>query len=260
VPPDRPAEPAALGLEGRLALVTGGTRGIGLAIAARLCAAGVTVHLAYARSVQDAAAAAERLAGLKGGAVPVRCDVTVPGALGELIGGLAQRAGGLDILVHNVSSWHPTTLTAGGWEAVSADLATALRPLTDAAPVLPAAMGGRPGRVVAVSSAGARSVAPGGYASLGIAKAALEAAVRYLAVELAPHHVAVNAVSTAKVDKDDPAPAQRAMVARLAARTPGGRLTTPADVASAVALLCTDEAGWIRGQVVTVDGGLSLLA
>jgi enoyl-[acyl-carrier protein] reductase III len=254
------AETADLGLAGRVALVTGGTRGIGLAIAARLCAAGVRVHLAYSRSDADAAAAAERLSGLKGQAVLVRRDVTAAGALSGLVTGIAAADGGLDILVHSAASWHPMSLTAGDWAGLSADLTAAVRPLADAAPALPAAMAGRPGRVVAVSSAGARFVVPGGYASLGIAKAALEAAVRYLAVELAPHDIAVNAVSTAKVDKGEPSDPQHAMVAALAARTPGGRLTAPPDIADLVALLCADAAAWVRGQVVTADGGLSLLA
>ena len=109
-----------------------------------------------------------------------------------------------------------------------------------------------------MSSSGARRVVDG-YLGLGMAKAALESLVRYLAVELAPTGVAVNAVSTAKVDKgtDDPRPD---LVRTLAARTPAGRLTTPEDVASVVALLCTDEAGWLQGQVITVDGGLALRA
>jgi enoyl-[acyl-carrier protein] reductase III len=117
-------------------------------------------------------------------------------------------------------------------------------------------MAGRPGRIIAVSSNGARMAAPA-YASLGMAKAALESLVRYLAVELAPKGITVNAVSTAKIDKgpDTPAPEVAAM---LAGRTPAGRLTTPRDVAGIVALLCTDEAAWLQGQVITADGGLSL--
>ncbi len=83
--------------------------------------------------------------------------------------------------------------------------------------------------------------------------------MRYLAAELAGRGIAVNAVSTAKIDKgpDTPNPEMARM---LASRTPAGRLTRPEDVANVVALLCTDEAAWIHGQVITVDGGLGLRA
>jgi enoyl-[acyl-carrier protein] reductase III len=99
------------------------------------------------------------------------------------------------------------------------------------------------------------------YLSVGLAKAALESLVRYLAVELAGRGIAVNAIATALLDKGDPRSlAASELGAMLASRTPAGRLSTPADVADAVALLCADEAAWIHGQVITVDGGLGLRA
>jgi enoyl-[acyl-carrier protein] reductase III len=138
-------------------------------------------------------------------------------------------------------------------------MATALDPLLYAAPELVAAMAGGPGRVVAVSSLGARSVVPR-YVGLGVAKAALESLVRYLAADLAGHGIAVNAVTTAKLDKGGAAKVNPEAVKALVARTPAGRLTRPEDLADAVALLCTDEAAWIHGQVLTVDGGSGLRA
>jgi enoyl-[acyl-carrier protein] reductase III len=248
---------SALGLDGRVALVTGATRGVGLAVARKLCASGAQVVLNWAHRPGDAERALEELAGLKGGAVAVRADVTRPEELRELLERVRADHGGLDVFVHNVGSWHPGPAVGADPAHVRADIATGVEPLLVAAPLLAEAMAGRPGRIVAVSSSGARSVIPG-YAGQGLAKAAVENLVRYLAVELAGRGIAVNAVSTAKIDKGPATPNPQA-AAILAARTPAGRLTRPEDIADTVALLCADEAAWIHGQVITADGGLGLL-
>jgi enoyl-[acyl-carrier protein] reductase III len=248
---------SALGLDGRVALVTGATRGVGLAVARKLCASGAQVVLNWAHRPGDAERALEELAGLKGGAVAVRADVTRPEELRELLERVRADHGGLDVFVHNVGSWHPGPAVGADPAHVRADIATGVEPLLVAAPLLAEAMAGRPGRIVAVSSSGARSVIPG-YAGQGLAKAAVESLVRYLAVELAGRGIAVNAVSTAKIDKGPATPNPQA-AAILAARTPAGRLTRPEDIADTVALLCADEAAWIHGQVITADGGLGLL-
>ncbi|MEV5374528.1 SDR family oxidoreductase [Streptomyces nondiastaticus] len=250
-----PASGSTLGLEGRTALVTGATRGLGLAIARKLCACGCDVVLNYGHSEEDAHSALRSLAGLKGSATAVRADLRDPEAMPRLLESVRQRHGRLDVLVHNAATWTPMPALAADRDALHTDVATALDPLVTAAGLLPGLMGGN-GRVIAVSSTGAHQVVPG-YVSLGVAKAALESLVRYLAVDLSPHGIAVNAVSTAKLDKGAGTVNERA-VAALAARTPAGRLTTPSDLADVVALLCTDEAGWLRGQVVTADGGLGL--
>ncbi|WP_051970080.1 SDR family oxidoreductase [Kitasatospora azatica] len=248
--------PSDLGLAGKVALVTGATRGVGLAVARRLCAAGCRVVLNYARREADAQQALEQLAGLPGEAVALRADVTDHEQLAGLLAEVGRRFGRLDIFVHNAARWQPAAALGADPASVHADLAAALDPLLTGAPAVAELMAGGPGRIVAVSSSGARSVVPG-YVGAGVAKAALEGLVRYLAVELADRRIAVNAVSTAKIDKGAATP-QPEVAAVLAARTPAGRLTTPEDVADAVALLCTAEAGWIHGQVITADGGLSL--
>lgn len=248
---------STLGLDGKVALVTGGTRGLGRAIGARLAGSGCHVYLTYRHDGAAARSCATELAGAKGVAVPVRADVTDPVAMSELLDRIRTEHGRLDVLVHNAASRHPMPAVGADPQAALADVSVAVAPLLHHAPALVELMAGS-GRIVAVSSTGARRVVPA-YVGQGLAKAALESAVRYLAVELAVHGIAVNAVSTTKLDKGPEMP-DRAVLAAIAARTPAGRATTPEDVAAAVALLCTDEAGWIQGQVLTVDGGLSLRA
>jgi enoyl-[acyl-carrier protein] reductase III len=250
--------PSTLGLDGRVALVTGGTRGLGLAIARKLCASGCAVYLNYRRATAQAQQALTALADLKGTAELLPGDVTADGVLPGMLDDLAQRHGAVDILVHSAVSFEPMRATEARLDGCRRDLATTLDPLLLAAPGLARVMRRPGGRVIAVSSTGSTRVVPN-YVSLGMAKAALESLVRYLAVELAAAGVAVNAVATAKLNKGGDGP-DRAMLARLAERTPGGRPTRPADVADVVALLCTPEAAWLHGQVVTVDGGLSLPA
>lgn len=246
-------------LTGKIAVVTGAVRGLGLAIARALCAGGAHVFLGFVHSEREAAEAVGSLAGLPGSAAAVRADLTdpaaVPGLLAAVTGAGHPR---LDVFVHNAASWRPTPAVGADTDVVWQELHLALDPLLHGAGPLAEAMAGGPGRIVAVSSSGARAVVPH-YTGQGLAKAALESLVRYLAVELAPRGVTVNAVSTGKLDKG-PQTRDAQLMSMLAARTPAGRLTVPADVAAAVALLCTDAAGWIQGQVVSVDGGLGLRA
>ncbi|NGO69836.1 SDR family oxidoreductase [Streptomyces boncukensis] len=244
---------------GGRAVVAGGTRGVGLAVARKLCTRGTDVLLVYGDSDTDAKDATGMLAGLPGGATAVRANLAAPGGILTVLDDVRERWGALDVFVHAAARRSPAPALQATARQVRDDLAVAVAPLLAAAPALTELMSGRPGRIVAVSSSGAHRAVPG-YLTQGLAKAALESLIRYLAVEFAPLGVSVNAVSTALLDKgaDSGGPAE--VRDTLAARTPAGRLTTPEDVANAVSLLCRPEADWIHGQVVTVDGGLSLVA
>ncbi|MEU5697424.1 SDR family oxidoreductase [Streptomyces aurantiacus] len=245
------------GLKGKSALVVGGTRGVGRAVTEKLAASGCDVIATYAHSVPDAEALLADLSDAPGSLTTVRGDARRASTLPELMREVRERHGRLDVLVHSVASAHPMPTLGMRLTDVYADTASALVPL--AASAGPAAdLMPEGGRIIVVSASVARGVAPH-LVSLGVAKAALESLVRFVAVELAGRGVTVNAVSASKIDKG--AGTTRPEVARaIGARTPAGRLATPGDVADAVALLCLPEAQWITGQVVSADGGLGLLA
>ncbi|HET9241907.1 MAG TPA: SDR family oxidoreductase [Gaiella sp.] len=241
--------------DGRSVLVTGGSRGIGRAIALRLARDGATkVAIGYFRSDSAAEATAEELRSLGAEPVLVRGNVT-SSRVAEQVAAL----GPLDVLVHNAATGviRPALETEDKhWDWTLNANARALLGLTRvAAPSM------RPdSSIVAISSLGSVRVLEN-YTLVGVSKAALEALVRYLAVELAPRGIRVNAVSAGVVETGalDHFPNREAMLAS-GARNPVGRIVTPDDVAGVVAFLCSPDAVMIRGQTVVVDGGWSLPA
>ncbi|HWN20797.1 MAG TPA: SDR family oxidoreductase [Gaiellaceae bacterium] len=240
---------------GASVLVTGGSRGIGKAIALRFAALGAArVAIGYLRSDAAAEATAEELRALGAEPVLVRGNISSTRVL-EAVAGL----GPLDALVHNAASGviRPALETEDRhWDWTLGANAKALLALARAAvPQMPAGAS-----IVGLSSLGSQRVLEN-YSLVGTSKAALEALVRYLAVELAERGIRVNAVSAGVVDTGalEHFPNRDAML-ELGARNPVGRLVTPEDVAAAVTFLCSPEAEMVRGQTLVVDGGYSLLA
>jgi enoyl-[acyl-carrier protein] reductase III len=246
-----------LGLAGRVALVTGASRGLGRAIARKLCACGCHVYLNYVSSDAAAAQAVAELAGLPGTAAAAKGDVRDPDVLTGLLDTVRDEHGRLDVFVHNAATFTPMLAVAPSLPDFHREQQLALDPLLHGAAALAKLMDGY-GRIVAISGNGATEVIPN-YLATGVAKAALENLVRYLAVDLAPFGITVNSVATHLLDKGADT-SNKDIAGFLAARTPNGRLTRPSDVADVVALLCTPEAAWVQGQVLTVDGGLGLRA
>jgi enoyl-[acyl-carrier protein] reductase III len=244
-----------MSLTGASVLVTGGSRGIGKAIALRFAALGAArVAIGYLRSDAAAEATADELRALGAEPVLVRGNITSTRVL-EQVAGL----GPLEALVHNAASGviRPALETEDKhWDWTLGANAKALLALARAAvPQMP------PGAsIVGISSLGSQRVLEN-YTLVGTSKAALEALVRYLAVELAEHGIRVNAVSAGVVETGalEHFPNREAML-RLGAQNPVGRLVTPEDVAAAVTFLCSPEAEMVRGQTLVVDGGYSLLA
>jgi enoyl-[acyl-carrier protein] reductase III len=247
-------------LTGKRALVTGGTRGIGRAIAQRLAEAGADVAINYLRNKKPAeeAAAAVRATGRK--VLVVKGNVADADAVSGMFEAIEAEFHGLDILVSNAASGvikPALELTMKHWHWTMDINAAALLPLVQNAARL---MGTAGGHVVAVSSLGAVRAIPN-YAAIGASKAALESLVRHLAVELAPRRIRVNAVSAGVVDTEALMhfPNREEMLAEGARRTPAGRLVEPRDVADAVLFLVSPLASMIVGQTMVVDGGYSIV-
>jgi enoyl-[acyl-carrier protein] reductase III len=243
-----------MSLDGSSVLVTGGTRGIGLAIALRLVRDGASrAVLGYMRNDRAAEEAAGQLRAAGAEPVLVRGEISRPQVVEELAGHGPFRA-----VVHNAATGvvRPALETEDKhWDWTMNANARALLSLARA--TAPAMSDG--GSIVAISSLGSQRVLDN-YVLIGTSKAALEAVVRYLGVELAPR-VRVNGVSAGVVDTAalEHFPNRDEML-RTAERTPAGRLVEPDDVAAAVSFLCSDDAEMVRGQTLVVDGGFSLPA
>jgi enoyl-[acyl-carrier protein] reductase III len=246
-----------LTFEGKSVLVTGGSRGIGKGIALRFAELGAArVVLSYLRNDRAAEETAEKIRAHGAEALTLRGNLGDP----DKARAVARQAGPLDVLVSNAATGviRPLAeLTEKHWDwTLNANARALLTLAREAAPSMSAG-----GSIVAMSSMGGDRVLEN-YALVGTSKAALESLVRYLAVELAPAGIRVNAVSAGLVETGalDFFPNRDEMLGRMRERTPAGRLVEPRDVAGVVCFLASPDAEMIRGQVVIVDGGYSILA
>lgn len=242
----------------RVALVTGSSRGIGRGILGRLVADGHDAIVHYRRNADEAEAVAQHLR-----AQGARCEV-IAADLGDTdeVAHLVERAlesyGRVDTLVASAASTRFGTVLTTRPHHVDRTMATVVGSFVQLVAGLAPAMSDG-GRIVAVSGLDAQ-FAQSGHGLLGAAKAALEALVRSLAVELAPRGCTVNAVVPGAIATDSldtyfrgDVRAREAMIAG----TPMGRLGSIDDVAAIVSFLCRPEAGFVTGQCIVVDGGAS---
>lgn len=245
-------------LRGKVALVTGGSRGIGRAIAIRLAEQGADIIVNYVRHKRDAGDTVAEVEGIGRKCLLVKANVANKDDVKKMFATVGDEFGHLDILVSNAASGvlkPALELTERHWNwAMDINARAMLVLVQQGLPLMK-----RGSRVMAVSSLGSvRAIE--NYTTVGASKAALESLVRHLAVELGPMGINVNTISPGAVDTDalKHFPNRDEILSTAMARTPLGRLTTPQDVADIALFLCSDLSVMIQGQVITVDGGYAI--
>ncbi len=250
--------------ENKIALVTGSSRGIGREIALCLAERGAHVVINYVHNESPAKEVAQKIREFGRQAITVRANIGKMEGLQRLFEETEKVFGRLDFFIANAASGFNRPgmdQKESGWDhTLSVNAKSFLFGAQLALPLMEKAGGGA---MVAVTSPGAERVMPD-YIAVGASKAALNSLVRYLAVELAPKHISVNAISPGIVETDAlkhfSALKENDVIPKAVAATPAGRLVTPRDIALLAAFLCSPDAEMIRGQVITIDGGYTLPA
>jgi NAD(P)-dependent dehydrogenase (short-subunit alcohol dehydrogenase family) len=241
-------------------LITGGTKGIGLAIAERLSRPGETLALAYLADDAGAAEAKRRCEARGARVTTLRSDVSTVQGCEILMREIEALGGGLQHIVHSAAMVYPTGMLDADLEkftrAMQANGLSLFYLVRTAMPML-----GHGSSVVFISSAGARTARPG-YAALGVGKALAEAVIRYLVPELAPLGIRINAAapglvhttSVARMTGSEELALKR--VQQAAGANPSGRASRDSDYTSLVEYLLSPDAEFIQGQVIHANGGV----
>ncbi len=242
-------------LVGRAALVTGGSRGIGRASALRLTDSGADVVIGYARDERAALGTVAEIERIGRRAIAWRADVTTAEAASELTGACLDAFGRLDILVNNAGITHNGGILETPFETwqqvIDTNLSGPFR-LTQAA--LPLMIANGFGRIINISSVSGQT-GTGGAIPYSASKAGLLGFTKAAAREFAHLGITVNAIAPGWVDTDMTRPFSQDVKDRGVAATPLGRFGNPEEIAAAVAFLASDEARFITGQVLAVNGG-----
>ncbi len=244
----------------RVAMITGASRGIGAATARVLAERGFRVVVNHRASGPQAGEVVAGITSAGGDAIAIQADVTDPGDVCAMTDEIAQRWGGVDVLVHNaLIPFVVTSFADLTWEQlggkVNAELHAAYT-LTKA--VVPGMISGGYGRLIFLSTGLSRRPRDGMIA-LGTAKAALDQFVRYVALELAPHGITANLVAPATVGGTTvTGQLTPERVRQLGEAAPMGRLVTPNEVAHTIAFLASEGAGFTTGHYLPVNGGIAM--
>lgn len=253
--PDGPADPARHSASPRVAIVTGGSRGIGSRTVARLASDGYDVVVGYAGNQEAAEATVKEAVGLGARAIAVRADVADENAVAAMFDAAEAEFGGVDVVVHAAGKMHLAPIAELDLAVLDDLHRTNIRGTFVV--VQQAARRVRPGGAVVMFSTSVVGLAFPGYGAYAAGKGAVEALTLILARELRGRDVTANAVAPGPTatelfldGKDEET------VARLAAQPPLERLGTPSDIAEVVAFLASPAGHWINGQVVRANGGI----
>ena len=241
-------------LNDKIALVTGGSRGIGRAIALKLAEEGASIIINFLRHQEAAEKTAEEVRAKGVNCRIIRANVGDEQKVSDMFDTIASEFGHLDILINNAASGVARSILEIDNRAWDWTMDINAKALLFCARRAAGLMEGREGKIIAISSLGSRFVLPN-YSIVGISKAALECLARYLAIELAPKGISVNIVAAGPVETE----ALKVYARESLSTTPAGRSIMPEDIANVVAFLCSKEAEMIRGQTIIVDGGLSIM-
>lgn len=246
-------------LKGKIALVTGASRGYGRAIAIRLAQEGCTIIINYRRSRTEAEEVMKEIDDMGGNALAVRADVGNEDKLDAMFEWIKSEFGRLDILIANASFGIPGNLmdaTSRYWDVTFDSTSKSLLLMSQHAAEL---MNGW-GRIITVTSYGGQRVLPG-YGVVGPAKGAVEALTRSLAIELAPKGIIVNGIMPGVTDTKSFRAVNNVdkVLDEAISRTATGCLCTPEDGANVTAFLCSNQAKMICGQFIIIDGGTFIL-
>ena len=245
-------------LKNKIALVTGGSRGIGRATALKLASLGCDLIINYVRRFDAAEEVVEEISKKGGKAIAIKADIGEHEEIKVMFQEIKDKFGKLDILVNNAAfgalgpamrigrlTWNMTmNLNTGGLLLCTQQAVKLME---------------NGGRIVNLSSLGSKACIPN-YMPIGTAKAAVESMTRYLACELIEKGIYVNAVSAGFVDTEalNAFKGIDEMKEESVRRTPAGRIGTAEDVANIIGFLCQEDSNWIIGQTIIADGGISL--
>jgi 3-oxoacyl-[acyl-carrier protein] reductase len=245
-------------LKDQTAIVTGGSRGIGKAIVKGLAAEGARVAIVYRGSQEAAAALVEEVKAGGGTAIAIQCDVADSAAVQACVEKVEKELGPIDILVNNAGVIHDDLfirLEPDDWNKV---IQTNLGGAYNACRAVAYGMlRRRAGRIINISSVAATHVNPG-QTNYAASKGAINSFTRALAVELASRGVTVNAIAPGFIETDMSAAVRNKAGDLIKKMIPMRRIGTPEDIARVALFLAGPESAYLTGQVLTVDGGLSL--